>query len=400
MKRAAALWALFAAALLVRLLIAFRFHGSVDIDIEMEAGQVILAGGSAWTSKLPIGYFLPAAMHLLSGWTGIPDSAAQKFPAIAGDLLAGFLLWRYARPNWRIPAIYLLNPVTIMLSAYHGNVDPLMAAVMIAALQLRWREQRVASGVALGIAAAMKPTAILMLPALVLPLTFGSAMAVGATAVLLPIAMTIPFALRDPSAGWYLLSYGGPYGKWGFSLILKQLENVSRQIASLRGPALNALGRLNAALSSSGKYFVMAALMVWFLWLFFRRSRIDTFEKAAAAVAASFLVFYVFTLGFGVQYLSLALPFLLIVSMRLAVLYTAVLTPFLAGLYYQEYVKTLYGVKSITESLKALSRADLMLLFANGVFSLVAWLACISILARLIAIIRNPQRRPTPEMRN
>ena len=51
----------------------------------------------------------------------IADSTAQKLPAIAGDLLAGFLLWRYARRRgdereWVLPAIYLLNPVTVILS--------------------------------------------------------------------------------------------------------------------------------------------------------------------------------------------------------------------------------------------------------------------------------------------
>src|SRR5882672_2493576 len=115
-------------------------------------------------------------MQALSIAWHIPDYVAQKLPAIAGDLLAAILLRRIAERHYRSRAgttwmaIYLLNPVTVMLSAYQGNVDPLMAAMMLWALDLRWRDEPISAGVVLGLAIAMKPTAVLALPVLVLPL--------------------------------------------------------------------------------------------------------------------------------------------------------------------------------------------------------------------------------------
>jgi hypothetical protein len=47
----------------------------------------------------------------------------MKLPSLAGELLALFLLWRYAgRP---VAAIYALSPVAILISSFHGNTDSL-----------------------------------------------------------------------------------------------------------------------------------------------------------------------------------------------------------------------------------------------------------------------------------
>jgi hypothetical protein len=388
--------------LTIRLAVAMMFVGSWDVVSQVYHGELIVAGESAWTSKLPVAYFLPAAMHLLADATQLPKTFTQKLPAIAGDLWIALLLYGIAArlpragPRWLWPAIYLLNPVTVMLSAYHGNADPLMGAAMLTALVLRWRERPLASGVMLGLAIAMKPTALLALPVLLLPLARRGNVRLAAAAVLTPVAICTPFALLDPTFGKFLSNYSGPYGNWGISLILRQVENVSRQLLGIDGPLVAILGALNAAFLASGRWILMGILVLWGLWMM-RRLRIGDFEQNAIAMTATFFVFYVFTPGFGVQYLSLALPFLLIVSPRLMLWLSAVISPYILGTYLQAGLYERYGMdKPITARLASLSSAELTLLVATGLFAIASWLTCVWILYRLARPATAPRNGGVP----
>jgi hypothetical protein len=387
------IFAVLIAGLLLRLIVANTFWGSRDVTLQIHHAQMILGGMSAWTSKLPIAYFAPAAMEALSYRTGIAANVTQKFPAIAADLLCAILLWNVARRRgqarpWVWPAVYLLNPATIILSAYHGNIDPAMATAMFWALTLRWREKPVAAGVALGIALAMKPTALLAFPVLLLPLSRRGNIPLAVAAVATLGAICAPFALTDPTFGRFLADYGGPYGNWGFPLIFKQLENVSRQLFSLGGPALDALHALNAGFASYGRY-LLAGILGSVLLLLALKWKIATARENARAMAAMFLLFYVFASGFGSQYLSLVIPFLLMTSTRLTVIYSAVLTPYLVGTYAQNALTDGRGGVPITDHLGLLSRGELALLVFTGIMSIAAWVMCAWVVWRLTASDRE-----------
>lgn len=317
--------AIFTVALLVRLVVAASFVGSLDIPLQLDHARAILSGAPAWTSKLPLAHFLPPLMELLSRVTPISPAVAQKLPAIAGDLLTALLLLRIARryqrsgPSWLWPAVYLLNPVTVMLSAYQGNCDPLMAGAMLWALDLRWREKPLAAGAALGLAIAMKPPAVLALPALLLPLRRRGNASLAAAAILVPALLCAPFAFFDPAFGRFLLSYGGAYGEWGIVLIARQLDqNVAGRMLSLPEWMAKAFHGLHEVLAVHGRYVMAAVLAAWFLYAM-RRWKVMTFEENACVLAATLLVFFIIATGWGAQYLSLALPFLLIVSVRLTI---------------------------------------------------------------------------------
>ena len=364
--------AIFALALAIRLVVAFAFWGSIDVTLEIYHGQRINSGQSSWTSKLPIAYMLPAWMQSLSLIASIPENVAQKLPAILGDMLAALLLWRLSvrseRP-WLWPAVYLLNPVTIMLSAYHGNVDPLMVAAMLWALALLWNDRSVTSGFALGLSILMKPTALLVLPPLAFPLTWRSLKFIAA-ALLTAASICVPFILIDPTFGRFLGSYGGAYGEWGLPLILREI-----------GHAFN-LHAETAWVEQFGRYVMVAALAVWFVYMM-KRWRLESLTGNARAIAATWLFFYVIATGWGVQYLSLALPFLLIVSVRLAVIYSAATAPYLLATYLYAGKFGKYAGQSAFGHLGSLPVVDLAILVANRGFAVLAWAMCAYILWRL-----------------
>jgi hypothetical protein len=376
-----AILATFAIGLAIRLVVAFAFWGSEDVTLQIQHGQSINAGHSAWTSKLPIGYMLPAWMQRLSRATPIPEQVAQKLPAILGDMLAALLLWRIAarsqRP-WLWPAVYLLNPATVMLSAYHGNVDPLMAAAMLWALTLRWDDRPLTSGFALALSVAMKPTAVLSLPPLALPVTWRS-VKFGASALLIVAAICAPFALSDPTFGRFLATYGGAYGEWGFPLILRQLGHVFD------------LQRSIAWIERFGRFLMIPLLVAWFVFMM-KRWRIESLRENAGAIAATWLLFYFIATGWGDQYLSLALPFLIIANMQFAVLYSIAVTPYLLATYLFAWKFANYGAQTVVGRLGSLPRADLAILLAARGFAVVAWAMC----ALLLWYLSSPARKASP----
>jgi hypothetical protein len=373
--------AIFVLALAIRLIVAFAFWGSNDVTLQIQHGQEINSNQSAWTSKLPVAYMLPAWMQSLSHKTPIPENVAQKLPAILGDMLAALLLWRLSarseRP-WLWPAVYLLNPVTVMLSAYHGNVDPLMAAAMLWALALRWNGRPITSGFALGLSILMKPTALLALPPLALPLSWRGVRFVAA-ALLTVAAICAPFVLIDPTFGRFLANYGGAYGEWGLPLIVREI-----------GHAID-MHAVTLWLQQFGRSMMVAVLAVWFVSMM-KRWWLESLTGNARAIAATWLFFYVIATGWGVQYLSLALPFLLIVSVRLAVIYSAATAPYLLAtyVYFGEFEK--YAGQSAFGRLGSLPAADLALLVANRGLSVLAWSTCAFLLWRLCSAEKDSFR--------
>ena len=374
-------------ALLVRLSVAYAFWGSYDVTVQVYHGQSILAGEPKWSTKLPAGYVIAPAMYWLSMRTGIPDYVGQKLPAIAGDIFAALLLFAIARRQkhprpWLWPAIYLLNPVTVMLSAYHGNVDPLLAALMLWALDLRWRERSLAVGAVLAVAITIKPTAVLALPVLLLPLARRGVLRASLAVLLTSAAICLPFALVNPMFARVLITYSGNYGNWGIPLVLRQSERVLRQLGHQNAGVVTALKIANDFVASYGRYLLLAILIAWFAYVL-RRAAPTTFSQSARLLAATYLLFYVFATGFGAQYLSLALPFLLIASVRWTAVYLGVLSPFLVGTFLLATLPGKYGIDSATAHLNALRTADLALVVVTGILSLAAWGTCAWILLRL-----------------
>jgi hypothetical protein len=378
--------AVLAAGLLVRALVAVSFFGSIDIMLQIMHGELILSGQSAWTSKMPIGNYLPAAMHLATVHWGIPGSVTQKVPAIAADVLAAILLYRIARRRgsprpWVWPAVYLLNPLTVMLSAYHGNIDGMMAAALLWALDLRSRERPILAGIAAGSAIMMKPTGVFALPALVLPLSRWKNWQLGIAAVLFCVAMVTPFILFDPDFGRFLSGYSGPYGNWGLSFGFRQFEYVSARVLPSSPGVTAGLQAFNAALEANGKFFVGSLMALWCLYLLFRWKRLEEFDEDARAIATTYLWFYAITTGFGVQYLSLAFPFILLLSTRLAIVYAVALSPHVFDTYVIAAADP--EARALVARLTSEASGDLVLGLLRVLAAFVAWLACVWILWRL-----------------
>jgi hypothetical protein len=265
---------------------------------------------------------------------GIPFRVLLRAPVAMFDggtamLLLGLLgqrRWRYVAA-----AAYWLNPLAIILSAYHGNNDSAVAFFVVWSLCLLSKGRVGAAGSALGACLAIKLPGLAALPALFffIPdwrkrLTFLSA--IGATA----LAAYLPALLMDAGIVWtnvfgyrgQILHTANGTPIWGLLSLISSLSITPDQ-------------RLEAAVDVVAFYLfhgsqVALASMLLLAWL--RRS-CRTAEEVGATIAATFMILYGFTNNWAFQYFAWSVPFWLFVAPWFFVLAT-----FLAG----GYIYSLY----------------------------------------------------------
>ena len=247
------------------------------------------------------------AFHL---WVKLPEILADSACAwLVGDLLAR----RGATTRTRLVAVALVafGPAFWMISAYHGQIDPLAILTAVAALWVweRWpasSRRAVWAGVLIGIGISMKTVPGLMLFAL-LPTARSRRQAVTlvAVAAAVAVASVIPFLLVDPHGLLEALRTNRTLpGMGGLSLVLQPgLAALWLHGSAVRVDALNR--SLFAHEQPVAALLVAPALIVVIL----RR------VEAVRAAAVLYLALVLFVIGFGPQYQVWALPFALIAGL-------------------------------------------------------------------------------------
>src|SRR5260221_6776855 len=141
-------WAACAAAVLVRLWIMLRTCGTNDIHTWQGFARSIHTTGLFETYRSDPEFNHPPLMGLwtllarrLGGFDAGSFPFVFKLLPLAGDILAAALLFQHARrpgdvgqPPERaikLACCFLWNPVSVIITAYHGNTDPLMAALCL-----------------------------------------------------------------------------------------------------------------------------------------------------------------------------------------------------------------------------------------------------------------------------
>ena len=219
-----------------------------------------------------------------------------RLPAILADIGTVFLVTKVI-PRISVYAIVLLalNPVSVLISGFHGNTDPVLSFFLVLTVCLLQRNRIKWAAAAFGMAINIKVVPLLLVPAILIyiwswesrrrVIVFVSI----AAAVVLVVSM--PYILSDPWAiSKATLGYGGMYGKWGTSriLIALSLSKAGHEIAARVIQALIIVVT-----------FAMAVRL--------NRRRIDLVHQ----IGLTFFLFFLFTPALAVQYLSWPVPFIL-----------------------------------------------------------------------------------------
>ncbi len=208
-------------------------------------------------------------------------------------------------PTWAL-ALFALSPVSLMVSGFHGNTDPVMVLLLVCAVWMCLRNRPVLSGLFLALSCQIKIVPLLLLPAFV----FFWLSQNRSREFLVTGAITTCFLWWEPLLNFpvlfakNVLAYGSYWGIWGITYLfrLTGLTEFSRLSFFDLEPAQNIVITILKVI------IVSAAL--WIAW----QHRYARGRAFVESLAYTWLVFFVFAPGVCPQYLIWLAPFILILS--------------------------------------------------------------------------------------
>lgn len=311
-------------ALFFKLVIAFNTFGTNDVVTFYEFGKALNENGLEWTYRHSVSfnhpplaaYFLRAIYQLdhqpFFSENGIAFPFLLRLPGILADFVTVLALLAFPKqdrqfflPTWAL-TLFALSPVSLMVSGFHGNTDPVMVMLLVLAAVLLTRGEPIWCGLFLALACQVK-----IIPLLFLPIFFLFWLARQRALVFsLPFLFASLLLWAEPLLKFPLLfvknvlSYGSFWGIWGITywLRLTNLPLFSRVTFYHLLPA-------QIYVATTLKIMIAGAVLL----IGWRRRQLN--ERALLnSIAYAWIVFFIFAPGVGSQYMVWLAPFILILS--------------------------------------------------------------------------------------
>ena len=306
-------------ALALRLLPLTFGIESTDIQLYRQQALPVVHGMNVYAVThnvfpyTPVSMFYPALCLTLSSLAGIPFHVVVKLFAIVADagivLALGTLGAGRLGPGGAVTAaaLYAVNPVSILICAFHGNIMPLVVLLMLTAYLLFCRDPTknlVVSGLLLGLAVGWRSFPVLLLPFFLAAIDDARRKIRFAVCVIAPPLLSmIPFAWADAAPMLReVLSYSGWGIHHGAFAIVRALHLVAIERVTWEHP----VAWTPWMTASKPAFLALYAIAV----LFARRLRL------VDAILVTFFLFELVYAGVASQYLIWPVPFLLLVNGR------------------------------------------------------------------------------------
>ncbi|MCI9079702.1 MAG: phospholipid carrier-dependent glycosyltransferase [Lachnospiraceae bacterium] len=245
--------AIFAAALLARIIIAVMYRGyEVDINCFISWSDMVFNDGfsafykSESFTDYPPGYmyilYLVGAVRSLFGmaWDSAASTLMVKLPAIIADMASGWLIYRIASKRVRetgaalLSALYLFCPAVILDSAVWGQTDAVFTLCVALMCYLVTEEKLIPSYFVFAIGILIKPQTLIFTPVLICGIIdqvfledfnwnkFFKNLGFGIAAILLIGLLMMPYGFNDAlsqyteTLGSYEYASVNAYNIWTF----------------------------------------------------------------------------------------------------------------------------------------------------------------------------------------
>ena len=320
--RSAFIIALALVATTLKLAIAYNTIGTNDAVFFYGFAKVLNEHGLEWTyahsryfNHPPLTAYFLRSIFLLTEqhWCqdfGIHFPFLLRLPGIVADFLVVVVLLQLRKidiliPTWAL-ALFAFSPVSLMVSGFHGNTDPVMVLFLVCAVWMCLQNQPALAGLFFALSCQIKIVPLLLLPAFVFFWFSQNRIRAflitgGATTALLWIQPLLNFPVLFAKN---VLAYGSYWGIWGFTFLFRAtgLPQFSRLSFFDLEPAQNVIVTVLKLI------IVVAA--VWLAW----KNRKTHGRAFVESLACTWLVFFVFAPGVCPQYLIWLAPFILILS--------------------------------------------------------------------------------------
>jgi hypothetical protein len=320
--RSAFIIALALVATTLKLAIAYNTIGTNDAVFFYGFAKVLNEHGLEWTyahsryfNHPPLTAYFLRGIFLLTEQRWCQDLGVHfpfllRFPGIVADFFVVVVLLQLRKidiliPTWAL-ALFALSPVSLMVSGFHGNTDPVMVLFLVGAVWMCLRNQSALAGLFFALSCQIKIVPLLLLPAFVF-FWFSQdrirafLITSGVTTALLWIQPLLNFPVVFAKN---VLAYGSYWGIWGFTFLFRAtgLSQFSRLSFFDLEPAQNVIVTVLK--------LIIVVVAVWLAW----KNRNTRGRAFVESLACSWLVFFVFAPGVCPQYLIWLAPFILILS--------------------------------------------------------------------------------------
>ena len=331
--------ALVAAAL--KLAIAYNTIGTNDAVFFYGFAKVLNEHGLEWTyahsryfNHPPLTAYFLRGIFLITEtkWAqdfGIHFPFLLRLPGIIADFLVVMVLLQFRKidiaiPTWAL-ALFALSPVSLMVSGFHGNTDPVMVLFLVGAVWMCLRNQLALAGLFFALSCQIKIVPLLLLPAFVFYCLSQKQLrnflitGAGTTCIL----WSEPLLNFPALFAKNVLAYGSYWGIWGITYLLRAtgFPEFSRLSFFDLEPAQNVIMTVLKLIVICGA--------LWIAW-HHRHLRGRGFVECLAYTS---LVFFIFAPGVCPQYLIWFAPCLLILSPTFYVAITVASSAFLFAFY-------------------------------------------------------------------
>jgi hypothetical protein len=313
-------FALIAAGLKVA--IAYNTIGSNDTVLFYGFAKVLSEHSLEWTyqhsryfNHPPLtAYYLRAIYGLTEQrWCqdfGIHFPFLLRLPGIIADFLVVVVLLRMSKIDLRIPAwtlvIFALSPVSVMVSGFHGNTDPVMVLWLVCAVWMCLHHRPLLSGLFFALSCQVKIVPLLFVPAFLFywMSQHQSRYFLISSAVSTAVLWAQPLLQFPALFVKNVLAYGSYWGLWGITYCfrLTGLQQFSRVSFFDLDPAQNAIVIVL-------KVIIVTAAF-WLAW----RAHFARGADFVKYLAWTWVLFFIFAPGVSPQYLIWLAPFVLILS--------------------------------------------------------------------------------------
>lgn len=302
-------WLVLLLTLITRLIPGLVITGTEDVGLSWRMAESVAGGRNPYVDTLvawpPLWPSLGALAFRAASFLSIPSHLAIKLWPIAADAAIALTLFSWKRTSetaqkaFRFALLWALNPVSIYITAIHGNFDALPALALLFAILFARYEGRATTASAWWLAAgvALKTWPLFALPAFLDRRRIAASARYAAIAIVPSVLMLVLVWLRTPEAiAEKVIRYRGASGWWG-----------TTGIAAVTGSEIGLIAPL--------LFYAMMAVTA-FLFLS------DT--DPARTVTALLVGFLAFAHGFGAQYLVWPVAFGLLVAPRVTMAYSAI----------------------------------------------------------------------------